>query len=164
MNAIFETERLRIRPIELNDAGFIQTLVNTPGWLQFIGDKGIQSEEEAKRYIQHLHDSVNKFYLVIELNSVNQKVGVVTLMKRDYLPSPDFGFALLPEFEKKGIAFEASVGYLNELRMHSGLAQLLAVTLPTNRNSRNLLERLGFVFQKITTDGSQDVLEFLLDL
>jgi len=34
-----ETERLLIRPIKITDTSFILDLLNSDGWLQFIGDR-----------------------------------------------------------------------------------------------------------------------------
>ena len=39
---ILDTERLRLRTIEVDDAAFYYELVNDPTWLEFIGDKGIR--------------------------------------------------------------------------------------------------------------------------
>ncbi|MBK7607486.1 MAG: hypothetical protein IPI18_09910 [Saprospiraceae bacterium] len=46
-----ETLRLHIRKLEVSDAAFIHTLVNTPNWIRYIGDKGIHSVEAAADYI-----------------------------------------------------------------------------------------------------------------
>jgi RimJ/RimL family protein N-acetyltransferase len=47
MSPIHETERLLLRPFNTDDAPFILELVNSPGWLQFIGDRNIHSIEDA---------------------------------------------------------------------------------------------------------------------
>jgi len=48
---IFETERLLLKPTQLEDASFIFELLNSPGWLENIGNRNIGSLEEAKEYI-----------------------------------------------------------------------------------------------------------------
>ena len=45
---ILETERLRLRTINPDDAAFYYQLVNDPTWLEHIGDKGIRSVEQAR--------------------------------------------------------------------------------------------------------------------
>ena len=35
---ILETERLDLREFSIDDAEFILTLLNTPAWLEYIGD------------------------------------------------------------------------------------------------------------------------------
>jgi len=44
---ITETDRLVIRLLEKRDAGFILRLVNEPSWLMHIGDKGVNSIQDA---------------------------------------------------------------------------------------------------------------------
>ena len=47
----FETERLILKPFEITDASFLLTLLNSPKWLQYIGDRNVHTEAEAADYI-----------------------------------------------------------------------------------------------------------------
>ena len=40
-----------LRHLTLDDAPFILRLVNEPSWLEFIGDKGVRSLEDARAYL-----------------------------------------------------------------------------------------------------------------
>ncbi len=51
MIIIAETERLLLRELTLADAPFIFGLVNEPAWIEFIGDKGVRTIEDAENYI-----------------------------------------------------------------------------------------------------------------
>ena len=73
-----ETERLLIRPIRLDDAGFILKLVNSQGWLQFIGDRKIKTDADAAAYIQKILDHPHYYYSVYQLNNTNKPIGLVT--------------------------------------------------------------------------------------
>ena len=53
MEHILETDRLFIRELKLTDFQFILELLNSPGWLQYIGDRGVNNEEQAKLYLQN---------------------------------------------------------------------------------------------------------------
>ena len=53
MNTILETERLVLRQFTMDDATFIIELVNTPGWIEFSGDRNIKTTEQAKNYLQN---------------------------------------------------------------------------------------------------------------
>ncbi len=68
---ILETEHLILRHFTLEDVAFILELLNTPTWLQFIGDKNVHSIEDAENYL--LNDSLKSyaengfgFYAVVE--------------------------------------------------------------------------------------------------
>ncbi|MEM6769270.1 MAG: RimJ/RimL family protein N-acetyltransferase, partial [Bacteroidota bacterium] len=44
--------RLTYRKITLDDAPFILELLTSPGWLQYIGDRGVHDLESAQGYIK----------------------------------------------------------------------------------------------------------------
>ena len=54
MQQILETERLRIRPLSAEDSKFILELVNTEGWLKFIGDRNVKDLPDAIDYIEKI--------------------------------------------------------------------------------------------------------------
>lgn len=147
MYLTLETERLRIRPISRADAAFIFDLVNTEGWLKFIGDRKVFDTTEAEKYIQKLRDTPNCHYHVFEQKDTGQAIGVVTLLHREEQPYPDIGFALLPAFEKKGYALEASKAYLQEVGKSGHYENILAITLPGNEHSIRLITKLGLGYQ-----------------
>lgn len=47
----FQTVRLILEPTSEKDAPFIFELMNTPKWIKYIGDRNVNSIEEAKEYI-----------------------------------------------------------------------------------------------------------------
>jgi len=47
-----DTERLHLRPTNLEDAAFIMEMLNTPKWLQYIGDRNVKTVKAAEEYIQ----------------------------------------------------------------------------------------------------------------
>ncbi len=71
------------------------------------------------------------------------------IIKRDYLDTPDIGFALLPEYVGKGLAYEIAKTLVVHARKDLKLKQLSAIVTPENINSRRLIERLGFRFIRI---------------
>jgi RimJ/RimL family protein N-acetyltransferase len=141
------TDRLLIRPINLGDKEFIFTLVNSDGWLKFIGDRKIRNSNDAEKYIQKILENTNYFYSVFEIYETKQPIGILTFLNRENQEFPDIGFALLPEFEKKGYTFEASKKYLDELKKQKLCNKIIGITVPTNDNSIKLLKRLGLEFQ-----------------
>ena len=154
-----ETERLLLRRLTVDDAAFILTLLNEPSFLRYIGDKKVRNLDDARQYI--LNGPVasydrNGFGLnLVELKESHTPIGICGLLKRDELPDPDIGFALLPDFWNKGFAFEAATAVLQDARDKE---RILAITSLDNDASINLLQRLGFKFEKVirlTADGEQ---------
>jgi len=150
----FTTERLRICPLAYKNVRFILELVNTAGWLKFIGDRHVKNRADARAYIQKIKNLPNVKYWTVYLKDQRTPIGIITFIKRDYLDQPDIGFAFLPRFTKAGYAFEATAAVLNSLRADQGLKSILATTLPENIDSTCLLCKLGFLLEKqITVDG-----------
>ena len=103
MELSLKTERLEIRPIHIMDAGFIHQLVNTEGWKRFIGERNINSVTDAVDFITNIWDDPNRSYHVFELKKSRVPAGIITFLKRKDEKYPDFGFAMLPEFQKRAM-------------------------------------------------------------
>ena len=159
-----ETERLIIRPIKITDSRLIFDLLNSEGWLKFIGDRNVKTIIEAENYIQNILDKKNFFYSIIELKATQQSVGIITFLYRDNQQFPDIGFAILPEFEKKGYAFEAAKKYLEEIANEKQTHKVIAITLPDNSKSIKLIERLGLSCEGQYPDKSEVLLLYSMTL
>ena len=48
---VLETDRLLLRRLSIEDAGFILGLLNEPSYMLFIGDKGVRTINDARNYI-----------------------------------------------------------------------------------------------------------------
>jgi len=143
----FDTERLFIRPTTKDDAQFIFELFNTPNWLKYIGNRNLQSIEDAERYIEikmlaQLDRLGYSSYTLIRKEG-GEKIGTCGLYDRDGLEGIDIGFAFLPRFEKQGFAFEASDRILKAAFNDLGLKSVNAITRKDNLSSQKLLEKLG---------------------
>ena len=129
-------------------------LVNSEGWLQFIGDRNVRSLNDATAYIQRIRGTADLFYWVVRLKEDQTPVGIVSFLKRNYLEHFDIGFAFLPQFSGKGYAFEASLEVLAFAKTEHPV--ILATTIPENTKSIGLLTKLGFSFVKeVESDGSR---------
>ena len=161
----FNTERLLLRPTSQEDALFIYELLNTPKWLQFIGERDVDSEEAARAYIgAKMLPQLEKLgfgnYTVIR-KADNVKLVSCGLYDRPGLEGIDLGFAFLPQHEKKGYAFEASKELLRAAVEDFGLKKVNAITAGENLGSQKLLERLGLVFTKtVRLPGKEEDLLF----
>ncbi len=142
-----ETYRLRIRPINLDDAEFIIRLVNSEGWLKFIGNRNITDKNEAEKYIQKILDNQHFYYSVFELKNSNQPIGLVTFLNRENQDFPDIGFALLPDFEKQGYTLEACKKYIDEIIKSNVYENIIGITVHDNLKSISLLKKLGLHYE-----------------
>jgi ribosomal-protein-alanine N-acetyltransferase len=160
---VLETERLILRWLSVEDDAFILELVNDPSWLRFIGDKGVRTLSDARDYV--LKGPVDMYerlgfglYLTLR-KSDGCPMGLCGLIKRDALEDVDLGFAFLPSFRAMGYGYESASAVMAHARKAFGLTRLVAITSPDNVVSGRLLEKLGFVFEKMVSlsEGSPDL-------
>lgn len=149
---VIETARLRLRTFTPDDAAFVHALVNDPDWLRFIGDRGVRTLDDARRYIENGPVAMmarEGFGLwVVERRADGTPIGMCGLIRRDGLNDVDIGFAFLAPFRGQGFAKEAAEGTLRHAHDVLGMSRLIALTSPDNVRSIALLTALGFAFER----------------
>jgi len=149
---ILETARLRLRTVETDDAAFYYALVNDPTWLEFIGDKGIRSIEQARTALIDgplaMQQRLGYSLYIMERKEDGQALGMCGLIRRDFLPDVDIGYAIRPEHFGRGYTYEAAQAVLQLARGPLGITRVLGLTAPGNVNSIRLLNKLGLRFQE----------------
>jgi RimJ/RimL family protein N-acetyltransferase len=150
---VLETDRLRLRHLASGDAPFIVELLNDPDWLRYIGDRGVRNEEQAVAYIQNgpMRSYAERGFglYLTELKTGGEAIGLCGLIKRDFLPYVDLGFALLPRFRGAGYAFEAAAGVMRYAGATLRLPRVVAITALDNERSARLLQKLGFRYERL---------------
>jgi [ribosomal protein S5]-alanine N-acetyltransferase len=148
----FATARLTLRPFALDDAPFIVELLNDPGWLRFIGDRGVRNEDDARTYLRErvlAHEAKHGFALaMVALRSDGTPIGMCGLIRRETLPDVDLGYAFLPAYRGQGYAREAAAAWLAQGLGTLGLKRIVAFTDPDNAASCRVLEAIGMRFEQ----------------
>jgi RimJ/RimL family protein N-acetyltransferase len=156
-----ETERLLLRPLVIEDAEFIIELLNDPSFIKNIGDRNVHNVEDAHGYI--LKGPVTSYekngfgLCLVTLKETGESIGMCGLIKRDALEDVDLGYAYLPRYWSKGFAVEAARATLEFGWNIIGLKRIVAITDPANTPSNRVLEKLGFVFEKMVKIAADDI-------
>lgn len=141
------------------NAEFIFELLNTPKFIQYIGNRGVRSVEQAREFIESRYRQSYREHgfglYTVELKKDGTPVGVCGFVKRDTLPGPDLGFAFLPEHEGRGYGFESAKAAMEYGRDTLGFTTVLAITSQDNEVSGKLLEKLGFKFERLIESGDE---------
>lgn len=147
MVVVVETERLQLRQFDTGDAGFILDLLNDPGWLRHIGDRGVRSLDDARQWIEsRLIDGYQRQgfgFWAVHRRGETGLLGLCGLIKRDTLPEVDVGYAFLPQHRGQGYAREATRACLLHGHQACGLRRILAITSPENIPSQRVLDAVG---------------------
>ena len=149
----FETARLSLRRLTLDDAPFVVALYNEPSFLQNIGDRGVRNLDDAQRF---LRDGPLAMYARhgfglwhVSRRADGTGLGVCGLLKRDTLADVDIGYAYFPAFWGQGYAFEAVSATLAHAAHAFALRRVVAVVSPGNAGSIRVLEKAGMRFERM---------------
>ncbi|MBC9795558.1 GNAT family N-acetyltransferase [Sinomicrobium sp. FJxs] len=149
---MIETDRLRLRELSLDDTEFVLELLNTPGWIRYIGDKNVRTEEQARDYLENgpiKSYRENGYGLsLVEEKDGKRAIGMCGILKRDSLENPDIGYAFLPEFNGRGYAYEIASATLAYARDQLHIPTICAITLTDNKRSIALMEKIGLKFRQ----------------
>ncbi len=165
---VIETARLRLRHLSSADAAFIVELLNDADFIANVGDRGMRSVDDARRYIA---DGPVLSYVrfgfglnLVELKGSGVPIGICGLLKRDTHPDVEIGFATVPHARRHGYTLEAAKAAMQWGIDTCGLERIVAITAPHNRYSIRILERLGLKLERIGqfTAGAESCL-FALD-
>lgn len=153
MRAILTTPRVELCKMSSSDASFILELLNSPGWLKGIGDRGVRTVDQAKEYIEEniaksFQDHGFGLFKMVS-KKINRAIGICGFVQRNYLKHPDLGFAILPKYEGQGLTTEASKGVLDYGFNILKFEKVLGITNPDNNASRHILKKLGFEYLEV---------------
>jgi RimJ/RimL family protein N-acetyltransferase len=147
-----ETSRLALRRFTLDDAAFALRLVNEPSFLANIGDKGVRSLDDARRYLAEgpiaMYEKYGYGLWHASLRHGGAAVGMCGLLRRDILPDVDVGYAYLPEYWGQGLASEAAAAVLRHGARKFALSRVIGVVSEGNLASIRVLEKLGLRFER----------------
>jgi RimJ/RimL family protein N-acetyltransferase len=148
VDPVLETDRLFLRRFVLDDAGFIVELLNQPSFKQYIGDRGVDTRDDAVAYLENgprkSYETWGYGAYLVAPKDGGVPIGMCGFFRRDNLDHPDLGFAFLERYFGQGFAVEAARAVVAHARDVLGLPLLAAVTDPANSRSIALLEKVGF--------------------
>lgn len=164
----YETERLILKPFDKGDAAFLITLLNSPKWIKFIGQRNVHTIDDAEKYIEEkMTTQLNR--LGYGNNVVIRKEGLLPmgacgLYERPGLDVVDIGFAFLETYEGKGYGMEAATKLLQVAKEDFNLTKVCAITDKENLTSQKLLSKLGLTFIKNIDMGGEELMYYEVDL
>lgn len=143
----FRSARLGFRQPQMDDAHWIYDLQQDPDWIRFIGNHGVHTIADAKRYIELIGDHKKRWgygLWVAEMLTTGQPVGMCGLLTRHIFRCPDLGFALLRTYRGQGFGTEAGQAVLAQASAPYHFDFVTGMAHKHNVRSLRLLKRLGF--------------------
>lgn len=153
MNWDIETPRLILREFVETDAPMVLELLNEPSFHEFIGDRGVRTMDDARRYLRegpmtsyadHGHGLL--WMGLKRAGAAPVGIGMCGLVRRPSLPGPDIGFAVTPSYWGAGYTTEGAAAVLERGWEKLEITSVYGITLPHNTRSIRVLEKLGLEF------------------
>ncbi|MBT28505.1 MAG: hypothetical protein CMO01_02510 [Thalassobius sp.] len=125
--------------------------------MKYITGKALNEEECTKRFdfVMEVNGRHNEFgyYAVID-KSTNTSIGLgkIVLMSKE---CAEIGYALLPEFWRKGYGSEITKSLINYALQFENLNELIGIINPLNEASKMLLMKYGFSYLESKTVNNQ---------
>lgn len=156
---IMRTERLRLTPVTVQNAGTLWTVLQQPDLraYQELPNVGAAAFTDmvGKRPKVLRPSTSGRFEWLVYVNRIRKPVGWVSLRiaERD-LATGEIGYSIVRDFRGQGIATEAVRALLDQAFTEGGLTRINAYCLPENMPSRRLLEKLGFSGEGVLPRGA----------
>ncbi len=158
---VIETERLLLRRLDADDASFMLALLNDAAFLEHIGDRGVRTLDDARRYI--LNGPVASYlrhgfgFYCVATKCANEPIGICGIACREGLEDADIGFAFLSVHRARGYALESALAVMRHAREDFGMRRVIAIVAKGNHASARLLEKLGLGFERMVRLGDREI-------
>ncbi|HHC78570.1 MAG TPA: N-acetyltransferase [Flavobacteriia bacterium] len=148
MNTIFETKRLRVRKLKLNDFEPFHTMQSNLNVMQYVRGRAMTYQENKKELpiLISKYDKVdNDFWIyAIERKQDNTFVGTLALVK-DANNDDEIGYRFLEKYWRQGYGNEIVKGLIVYCKK-VGFTKLIACVVTKNTASANIIKNNGFQF------------------
>jgi [ribosomal protein S5]-alanine N-acetyltransferase len=164
VDAVIETDRLRIRPYQLEDVDSLYEVVSEPNFFQYVPEE-IPTLDDVRKIVEWSMDcnfkntpeKIIKFNLAIIDKEYAEVIGYCGLGPFDLNSSKvELYFGLSEQYRGMGLAKEAASAVLNYGFNVIGLNEIVSTVHPDNIASVKILESLGFVYFYTLKDLPKD--------
>ena len=146
-----DTERLCLREFREEDLANLHDILANPKvgiWLgKPMGFTFSQSKDLLDRFLQHREERGYGPWALIDKES-KKMIGYCGLSYTPSLEETELLYTLHSDFWGSGLITEASEVILEQARVNLALTQVISYTLPHNKASRRVMEKLGMEYIK----------------
>lgn len=145
---VLTTPRLLLRPWQARDRARLWRMQSDTRTMEFLMPVPDRAASDAVAERAEAHFALHGFGLwVVEAPGVTDFAGYAGLVhvpyEEHFTPAVEIGWRFDPAFWGRGYATEAARAALDFGFVTLGLDEIVAITVPANRRSRAVMERLG---------------------
>lgn len=148
-DTILTTERLIIRNWREEDRDLFHEINSDPDVMEFFPRRRNRAEsDELFDYLKNMITDTGLGFYALELKATGETLGFCGIMRTAHEPAiPDgtveIGWRLAKRHWGAGYVSEAATALLKHGFENHGLTEIVAFTVPQNRRSRAVMERIG---------------------
>lgn len=148
---IYETERLRLRQLNVRDVEDIISIWGNPEVMKYCGQFKVHDNEHYKdvitRYNKLFEDRGFTVFAIVEKVS-GKLIGVSGFNPTETLNSMELIVHLNKDYWGRGYATEASKACIEYIQNNFKNVVIFASTDPRNQGSKNMLIKVGFIYKE----------------
>ena len=163
---IFETERLQVRELNLNDLDAFHEMQSNPNVLRYADGK-VKSKSEHLEELKELirkYNSVKRDFLIYAIENKQSKLflGTVALVKNNL--DAEIGYRFLEKYWNNGYGYEVCKG-LTVFCKKLKLQKIVGFVILKNIASKRILEKLDFrIIDTFTNSEGEKEYKYELEL
>ena len=140
MATILQTERTVVDQISIDDAPFFVTLVNSPDWVKFIGERNVSDIADARRFLEkgflRSYREYGFGYYLVRTSDGKTPIGICGLLKSQVWRIPILDLRCCPNIMGKDLLLNRAEPYSpTESRLFSLPSSTPLRCRPTNGRS-----------------------------
>lgn len=151
---MIETDRCIIRGFEEKDLDSFMTYRNNEEWMKYQSFKNLTKEEYRKVLLVPLNIEKG-IQLAIAHKTTDDLLGDLYLIKKE--KTITIGYSINPIYARKGYISEVLKTLLPKLKERYPDCEIIAMTDKENLPSKNLLLKLGFVYEEWIEEWQSEV-------
>jgi len=157
---MIETERLLLRPFQLEDLEALAAINGDPQVMRYIGNGLPATREQTAESLNFIieHEKQYGFSMwAAWYKQTNSLIGLCGLIHLDGTAEVEVGYRLALDHWGKGLASEGARASLRYGFQELGLDRIVAVVQPGNVASRHVIEKIGLKYEKDASYYNADV-------
>lgn len=150
---MLQTNRLTFRPYHDNDFPFLQSLLQDPEVVRFIGNGSVRDDKACNDFLQWIYNTYtygNGLGLQVLVNKQNERVGHAGLVPQtvEGKNEIEIGYWIAKKHWGKGYATEAALALFAFARKNIEVDRVISLIQRENTASRNVAEKLMMKIEK----------------
>lgn len=148
---MIETERLICRPVTHDDLPWLIEMRSIESVYRYLGGTELQNAEAVTKRMDFYVECHEKFgfgMCIMLLKATGEQIGTSGLQPLGDTGEIEVGYTLFQQYWRKGLGYEAALGWLNFGFREKQLERIVAVAHPDNTGSWRIMEKCGMKFEK----------------